>query len=231
MHISKSDIRWRWLKDKGFNVLRDDLQYEYILSLWDKDIQAVFCEAKAGTGKTTIAVLAGAYEVEKGNYERIIYVRNAIPLRNPGFLPGTIEEKESPYFMPLIEALDNVHPATYDVWLRENKVLPITTAFTRGITWDNSFIIIDEAQNFDLYELQAVYTRCCDSCKIVTTGSLRQNDNKKIKIYNGMNGFEVYMKHYKDFEGVVYHTLETNYRGKFANHADNVRDSLYIEPV
>ena len=224
--IKRSDIRWKWLQERGFNVLNDRHQYAYIQALWASPeiVQAVFCEAKAGTGKTTIAVLAGAYAVEGGEYERIIYVRNALPIRELGYLPGSLEEKEAPYFAPLMDALENVQPGTYEKWTREGckKIVVLTTAFARGINWNNSFVIIDEAQSFDLEELQAVYTRCADTCKVVTVGSLRQNDNKRITRYAGLTPFELYMRHFVG-KKVTYHKLVTNYRGSFASWADEIQ--------
>jgi predicted ribonuclease YlaK len=231
---SMKDIRWKWLKERGFNVLADRHQYAYMQALWQSPdiVQAVFCEAKAGTGKTTLAVLAGIYEVEKGNYDRLIYLRNAIPLRDQGFLPGNETEKNAPFMAPLVEALEYVQPGYYEKYSvpsedgkRQPKVVAMSTAFTRGINWKNSFIVIDEAQSFDLEELQAVYTRAHDSSKIVTTGSLRQVDNKKIKRIAGFLPLEVYMEHFKG-TSVSYNKLEKNYRGWFSNHADNVMETV-----
>lgn len=225
------DIRWKWLEERGFNVLADHHQYAYMQSLWTPVdvIHVVFCEAKAGTGKTTLATLAGAYEVLRGTYGKLVYVRNAVPVRDLGFLPGGLSEKEGPYMRPLIMAMDSVQPGLYEKWHRPDptkKELPkleqVTTAFTRGITWRNSFVIIDEAQTFGLTELQTIYTRCADDCKVVTVGSLRQNDNKRLKLYAGLTPFEIYMEHFRGTPGTVYHRLETNYRGWFSDHADDV---------
>jgi PhoH-like ATPase len=225
---------WKWFQDKGFNVLADKHQYAYAQSLLASPdvIQAVFCEAAAGTGKTTLALLAGAYEVEMGNYDKIIYVRNYTPIRDQGFLPGSLEEKSLPLYAPAIDALEHVQPGYYErysvvnpVTKQQPKIVCTTTAFTRGITWNNSFIVIDEAQSFDLEELQAVYTRASDSCKIITTGSLRQIDNKKLRRYGGLTPFEVYMEHFRG-TNVTFHKLLTNYRGWFSNHSDNVMETI-----
>jgi PhoH-like ATPase len=232
MQHKYSDIRWKWLEEKGIDVLSDPYQYSYIQSLWSPVdvVQAVFCEAKAGTGKTTLAVLAGAYEVELGTYEKLIYLRNAIPVRDMGFLPGGVKDKEAPYMAPLVNTLDIIQPGTFDKWARAGdkrgpKIEATTSAFTRGLTWKRSFIIIDEAQNFDLEELQTVYTRCSDDCKVVTLGSLRQNDNRKIKLYAGFTPFELYMRHFAGTR-TSFHKLETNYRGWFSNHADDIQSTI-----
>ncbi|MFT4413237.1 PhoH family protein [Fredinandcohnia humi] len=228
------DIRWKWLAERGINVQGDDYQLDYMKSLWAPvdDIQAVFCEAKAGTGKTSLAVLAGAYEVEKETYDKLIYVRNAIPIREVGHLPGDLDDKEKPYMQPIVDTLDLIKPGTYEVWSQPNpltkqapRLIAVTTSFTRGVTWKRAFVIIDEAQSFDLEELQTIYTRCADDCKIVTVGSLRQNDNKKQKKFTGLTPFEIYMAHFKGTK-VAYHTLVNNYRGWFADYADDVMNTV-----
>ena len=210
----------------------DPYQYTYMQALWSPvdAVQGVFCEAKAGTGKTTLAVLAGVYEVEKGQYDRIIYIRNTLPLRDMGHLPGSADEKVYPFMQPLIGAMDDIQPGMFVKWSRQDlkeppKVELLTTAFIRGLTWKNSFVIIDEAQSFDLVELQTAFTRCDDSCKVVCIGSLRQNDNRKLIRYSGLTPFEVFMEHFRGTR-VTYHKLEKNYRGWLASHADDVIETV-----
>ena len=233
MTYNFKDIRWSWLKERGIEVYKDPYQLDYMLALWTppEEKQAVFCEAKAGTGKTTLAVLAGAYEVTKGeHYDRIIYVRNAVPVRDQGFLTGDLKQKTAPYMAPIADALELIQPGTYEEWSNDKeeapKLIPISTAFVRGITWSRSFVIIDEAQNMDLEELQAIYTRCDSTSKIVTTGSLRQVDNKKLKRVRGLTPFEIYMRHFEKDRRVSLHELVTCYRGWFADMADNVQETV-----
>jgi len=228
------DIRWKWLDERGFNVLADKHQYAYMQSLWTPAdiVQGVFCESPAGTGKTVLAVLAGAYAVENGEYDRIIYIRNPIPVgKDIGFLPGDKNEKTDPYMAPFIKALDYVKPGTYERWSNptqegiQPKAFAITPTYERGVTYDRAFIIIDEAQSISLDELQTIYTRPNDTCKVVTTGSLLQIDDPKLKYYSGLTPLEVYMRH---FEGqrVTQHKLVKNYRGWFSTHADNVKQTI-----
>lgn len=224
------DIRWKWLEERGFNVLGDKHQYAYMQSLWTPPdiVQGVFCESPAGTGKTVLAVLAGAYAVEKGDYNRLIYIRNPVSVgRDIGFLPGEIDGKTGPYMSPFISALDYVRPGTYEDWRESERAFAITPTFERGVTYDNAYIIIDEAQSFSLVELQTIYTRPTDSCKIVTTGSLLQIDDPKLKRYGGLTPFEIYMRHFAGHRA-TFHKLETNYRGDWSNHADTVRETIEL---
>jgi len=231
-----NDIRYKWLIEKGFNVYGDEHQLAYMQSLWapKEEVQGVFCNSKSGTGKTTLAVLAGAYEVEKGtDYNKIIYIRNTVATRPQGFLPGGLKEKEQPFMKPFIGALDKVQPGLYEVWAcvgdedqqKEVKAEAISTSHERGATYENAFVIIDEAQNLDAHELHTIYTRCADSCKIVTIGCSQQLDDPKIKRIAGNLPFEVFIEHYRT-ENIKEHILVKNYRGKFAAHADEIQETI-----
>ena len=226
------DIRWKWLAEKGYDVLSDKHQYAYMQSLWADTsiVQSVFVDAKAGTGKTSLAVAAGVYEVEKGTYDKIIYIRNAVATREQGFLPGSVEEKEYIYYSPLFDALDNLHHDGYKSWYETDeghqKIFMKSTSYLRGVNFKNAFVILDEAQNMDLTELQTTLTRIHDSCKVVVIGSTRQVDcPNKLKLYSGITPFEVYMRHF-DGHLSVQHKLITNYRGEFSNHADEVGHTI-----
>lgn len=222
------DIRWKWLEERGIEVYGDPYQLDYMLSLWKDSemVKSVFCEAKAGTGKTTLAVLAGAYGVENEDYEKLLYIRNAVPVRNQGFVKGDPEEKDLPYLSPLIDALDLVRAGTYEVWKEQSKVEAFTSSFVRGTTWNNSFIVIDEVQNFDMHELRTVLTRVGKGSKVVVVGSKRQVDNRNVKRVKGLLPFEVYMEHFRGDARIAFHELHIVYRGWFADLADNVDETI-----
>jgi predicted ribonuclease YlaK len=222
------DIRWKWLEERGIEVYGDPYQLDYMLQLWkDPDMtKAIFCEGKAGTGKTHLAVLAGAYAVEKGEYKKIMYIRNAVPVRNTGFVKGSPEDKAKPYMQPFIDALDHVKPATYEYWTEQGIAEAFTADFVRGSTWNDSFIIIDEVQNFDMHELRTVLTRVGKGSKVVVTGSRRQVDNKQIKRVAGLLPYEVYREHFRGESRVSFHELVHVYRDWFADVADDIDDTI-----
>ena len=240
------DIRYKWLIEKGFNVFGDEHQLAYMQSLWapKEEVQAVFCDSKSGTGKTTLAVLAGAYEVEKAtDYDKIVYIRNAVATRDQGFLPGGVKDKERPFMKPFISALDKVQPGLFEVWAGERnrdddddeefqgiKAEAITTSYERGVTYENAFVILDEAQNMSLHELHTIYTRCADSCKITTIGSTQQLDDPKIQRINGLLPFEIFIQHYRGTK-TKEHTLLKNYRGSFAAHADEIQETIKMMTI
>lgn len=224
----KGELRWQWLQERGLNVLADRHQYAYMQSLWaDPDIvRGVFCNAPAGTGKTVLAVLAGYYAVEIGDYDRIIYIRNTEVVGKPiGFLPGDGKEKVDPHMAPFISALDLVKPGTYEKMVADEKAFAISTTFERGVTYDRAFIIKDESQNFSLEEENAVHTRPTDSCKIVSIGSVLQIDDPKLRKFGGLTPFELYERHYQGHKAVS-HKLVTNYRGEWSLHGDKIGETI-----
>lgn len=228
MSSKYQDVRMKWFEEKGFNLLADVHQHSYVQSLLTPPdaIRGVFCDSPAGTGKTALAVLAGAYGIENGDYDRIIYIRNTEVVGKPvGFLPGDLDGKIAPHMKPFVQALDHVKPGTYEKWAEEGKVHAITTTYERGVTYDRAFVILDEAQNESLAEFQTINTRPTDSCKIVTIGSLRQIDDSKMVRYYGYTPFELFMLHYKG-QKTSYHELVTNYRGEWSLHADRIQDTL-----
>lgn len=223
------DIRYKWLAERGTNVLKDELQRQYAESLFASvdDVQGVFCEAASGTGKTTIATLIGAYGVLNGDFDRIIYLRNTeVVGEKIGFLPGDIDGKVGPHMTPFIEALDLVQPGLYEKWAEEGKAHAIATTHTRGVTWDRAYVIIDESQSLKLVELQTAHTRPTATCKIVTIGSLKQIDGN-VKRIGGKTPFEVFMQHYAKMTPVpAFHTLTTNFRGAWSLHGDKVAETI-----
>lgn len=229
------DIRWKWLAEKGYHVHGDKHQLEYMQALWSptNEVRTVFVDAAAGTGKTSLAVAAGVYAVENQEYDRIIYVRNAVSVRDQGFLPGSVQEKEYVYYAPLFDACDSLSSDGYESWYNTDeghqKIVMASTSYLRGINFKNAFIIIDEAQNLDLVELQTTLTRAHDNCKVVVIGSKLQVDNTKLKRYgkDKLTPFEVYAQHFEGQPSVNL-KLVTNYRGQLSLHADKVHKTVKL---
>lgn len=222
------DIRWNWLKERGINVFNDPYQLDYMNSLWKHPdmVTAVFGIGRAGTGKTVLATLAGVYELEKGNYKKIRYVRNAVPIRREGFLPGDTQQKGDPFMQPFKDALDLVQPGYYEYLLERGLVEAVTTSYIQGSTWDEEFIIFDEVQNWELTELQAGLTRVGKKSKIVLTGSDRQVVNPKVKRIAGLLPYEIYMEHFKGNPRIIFHELVNVHRGWFAELADEIDQTI-----
>jgi len=223
-----------WFHSYGFNLRADVDQLNFVLDLFTPPdlVHNVWNDSAAGTGKTALTVMSAYNILDRGLFgiNKIIYIRAPFGTANLGFLPGDIHDKTAPFFAPLQEALDRIQPGLYEKLSRndpKNKVFPQlfarSTAFERGLTYDHAFVILDEAQNFTLLELQTILTRITDNCKVAIIGSHRQVDNPKALIHPHQTAFEYYMNHFRAFPTSRFHTLRRNYRGKFAQHADNIQ--------
>ena len=132
----------------------------------------------AGTGKTYLAVAAAVAAFRSREVDRIILTRPAVEAgERLGFLPGDLQDKVDPYLRPLYDALfDMLGPETYQKYLERGSIEVAPLAYMRGRTLDNSFIILDEAQNTTREQMKMFLTRLGFGSKIVITGDITQID-------------------------------------------------------
>ena len=154
-------------------------QNDYLEILQKKQI--IFAIGPAGTGKTFLAVAAAVSQLLDGQFDRIILSRPAVEAGEKlGFLPGDLKEKVDPYLRPLYDSLNDLMPG--EVVLRkmqssEIEIAPL--AFMRGRTLNNSFVILDEAQNATHTQIKMFLTRCGKNSRMVVTGDPSQTDLSK----------------------------------------------------
>ena len=155
----------------------------------------------AGTGKTYLAVAAAvaAFRAEKVN--RIILTRPAVEAgERLGFLPGDLQSKVDPYLRPLYDALfDMLGADTYQKYLERGNIEVAPLAYMRGRTLDDSFIILDEAQNTSREQMKMFLTRIGFGSKVVITGDVTQIDLPEDKI----SGLKVAMKVLEDIDDIA----------------------------
>lgn len=138
----------------------------------------VFAVGPAGTGKTYTAVALAVRALKNKAVRKIILTRPAVEAgESLGFLPGDLKEKIDPYLRPLYDALDDMIPADKLSYYMATRVIEIAPlAYMRGRTLDNSFIILDEAQNATDLQLKMFLTRIGASAKAIITGDVTQVD-------------------------------------------------------
>ena len=132
----------------------------------------------AGTGKTYLAVAAAVAAFRAGEVNRIILTRPAVEAgERLGFLPGDLQSKVDPYLRPLYDALfEMLGPETYQKYVERGNIEVAPLAYMRGRTLDDSFIILDEAQNTSREQMKMFLTRMGFGSKIVITGDVTQID-------------------------------------------------------
>jgi len=151
-------------------------QKAYMQAIEKNDI--VFSIGPAGTGKTFLAVAQAVAELKAKRKNRVILVRPAVEAgESLGFLPGDIKAKVDPYLRPVYDALHELLPAEKIAKMIDLGIIEICPlAFMRGRTLNNSFVILDEAQNTTIAQMKMFLTRLGEGSKAVITGDITQID-------------------------------------------------------
>lgn len=207
-------------------------QRHYITSIQKKDV--VFGIGPAGTGKTYLAVVKAVAALKANDVKRIILTRPAVEAgENLGFLPGDLQEKVDPYLRPLYDALyDMLGPEQVVRQMERGTIEIAPLAYMRGRTLDDSFILLDEAQNTTSEQMKMFLTRLGFGSKMVITGDITQVDlprgsesglKEARRILNGVDGIAFVELTQSD---VVRHSLVQNIIQAYQNEEEDkeVRD-------
>ncbi|HAT1596818.1 TPA: PhoH family protein [Legionella pneumophila] len=195
--------------------------------LLDPDIDFVTLQGSAGTGKTLLTIAAGLTQVmDQNRYSEILMTRVTIPVgEDIGFLPGTEEEKMTPWMGALMDNLEVLHSsqvggsfgrgATQD--LLQNKIKIRSLNFMRGRTFLNRYIIIDEAQNLTSKQIKTLVTRAGPGSKIICLGDIKQIDTPYLT--ETTSGLTFAVDRFKSWEHSAHMTLTRGERSRLAFYA------------
>jgi PhoH-like ATPase len=194
-------------------------------------IQLVTLVGKAGTGKTLLAVAASLFKtVDENVYSRVLVSRPTLPMgKDIGFLPGTVEEKLTPWMYPIADNVELImrkdsranRPIRGFAELVDMGIIliePLT--YIRGRSIHNQYLIIDEAQNLTPHEIKTIITRVGDGTKIVVTGDPYQIDNPYID--SSSNGLTYVVERFKDQAIAAHVTMTKGERSKLSELAANL---------
>ena len=155
---------------------RNPAQSQYISAI--KAHKLTFGIGPAGTGKSYCAGAIAAEELEARRIEKIVISRPAVEAgENMGFLPGDLHEKFDPYFDAFRDCLnERLSRGVVDCGLKNGRIVVSPLAYLRGKTFNNAFVILDEAQNCTSGQLKMFLTRIGENCRVVVNGDIRQSD-------------------------------------------------------
>ena len=178
--------RWNIKYDIHQPFTLSDVHSTFLELLLYEKTKMVLVDGPAGSAKTYLAVLAALLQLSSKDCDKIVYIRSIVESasRSLGSLPGDIAEKFQPWSMPLSEKLEELLKPQDVQHLFKHHVQCLPVNFARGLTFKNSTVIIDEAQNMTLNELTTVLTRFGHYSKYIILGDARQSD------INGRSGFE-----------------------------------------
>ena len=212
-----------------YGLTLDDEQKAFVEAIKDLNKTIVFCDAPAGTGKTTLAMGAANILVQdkRNDLEGIVYIVSPYGEQKQGYLPGSITEKSEVYYEPAYQAMVevgmNINSCVYSESMISKKkgeafVKMLTHTYLRGTNLQNKVVILDESQNYTVAELKKVLTRCHDSCKVIVIGHTGQIDIR------GGSGFARYLEHFQGQEKCAVCKLTTNHRGWLSTYADELEE-------
>ena len=179
-----------------------------VFETWKKG-QNQFLFGCGGTGKTFISLYLAMQDVLnlQTKYEKVVLVRSLIPTREIGFLPGDEEDKAALYQVPyqnMVQFMfeqpnEQAFKMLYDRLKSQGSLYFLSTSFLRGLTFDNTIIIVDECQNLNFHELDTITTRVGQDSRIVFCGDFFQTDLIKTGDKNGLHDFLRILEEMKDF--------------------------------
>jgi predicted ribonuclease YlaK len=179
-----------------------------VFESWKKGLNQ-FMFGCAGTGKTFVSLYLALSEVLRNDtpYDKVIVVRSLIPTREIGFLPGDEEDKAALYQVPYSNMMqfmfeqpnEQAFSMLYDRLKAQGSFYFLSTSFLRGLTFDNSIIIVDECQNLNFHELDTIITRVGQDSKIVFCGDFGQSDLTRMNEKNGLMNFLQILQEMNEF--------------------------------
>lgn len=212
-----------------YGMRLDEEQVKFANAIWNPDNDIVFVNSKAGTGKSTIAVGVADMLVQYRFFNEIVYIASPYGERKQGYLPGDQFSKNSAYADPLYQALVTcgINPNTSVntdglVGSKTGYITFITDTFLRGTNINDAVVILDEAENYTIPQMQKTLTRIGNHTKVIVIGHTLQCD-----LDNPMSsGFASFIELFQGMERCEICSLTTNHRSWISAHADTIQEFL-----
>ena len=185
----------------------------------------------AGTGKTFVSLYLALDDVFNGDDMKrsVTIIRSVVPTRDMGFLPGKETEKTAVYEQPyqaICKELTNRGDG-YDVLKQRGIIKFTTTSYIRGLTLDNTIVVVDECQNMTFHELDSIITRVGENTRIIFCGDFRQTDLNKPNDQSGIKEFMTILRRMNGFNSIEFEYNDIVRSGLVKNYImakDNIND-------
>jgi len=204
-------------KQSGIEAKNKEQIYALELLL-DEDIPLVTLTGIPGSGKTYLALMTALRFIEKESKKRIIFTRPMQTVgKDIGFLPGTVNEKMAPWLAPIVDNFRNQFgDLTYfDMMMERGQIDVAPLSHIRGRSFNDSIIIVDEAQNATVHELKTIITRTGKNSKVVLLGDIEQVDLPYVSKFS--NGLTIVIEKLKEENLTGHINFKKGYRSELAN--------------
>jgi phosphate starvation-inducible PhoH-like protein len=210
-------------------------QKNYVKKMLENDI--VIAIGPAGTGKTFLAATVGLKLLKEKRIKKIVITRPIVEAgEHLGFLPGDIESKVNPYLKPVYDVFYNLlGPEKFHIYREEDIIETVPLAYMRGRTLEDSFIILDEAQNTTTVQMKMFLTRMGFNSKIVVTGDITQIDLKEKNTSGLITSIEI-LKDIEEIkivvltnEDIIRHPIITKIIDAYKKWEDNQNGNKYYK--
>ena len=186
-------------KKEKWTTPKNEKQKDLVRLLKDNSKKIIFVTGPAGTGKTLFATECGIQNFLNKSIDKLIFTRPSVCVdEDLGYLPGTLEEKMSPFVRPIYDVLETfLNPKEVQNLMEEKKIEISPLGFMRGRTFKNSWIVADEMQNSTVSQMKMLLTRIGENSRLIITGDLEQYD-KNLR-FNGLEDFLNRLNSQKDY--------------------------------
>ena len=199
---------------------RNKEQHFALSALTDPDIPLVCLTGIAGSGKTFLTLMAALNALNENACERIVITRSIQPVgRDLGYLPGDLQEKMAPWMAPLVDNFRHAFKdmSYFNTMIERGQIEIAPLSYIRGRTFNNAFVIVDEAQNATIHELKTIVTRIGENTKVILMGDTDQVDTPYIN--SRSNGLSIVVDKLKDSKLTCHIHLSKGERSQLATLA------------